>query len=68
MRRDPDFTRVVELEVVDKLGIPVLAGLSLRQAFADAAGQATVVSKMGTQAFRASFEMKQLLKEMTSGR
>ncbi len=56
------------LDVVDKLGIPVLAGLSLRQAFADAAGQATVVSKMGAQAFRAAFEMKQLLKEMTRGR
>lgn len=56
------------LDAVDKLGIPVLAGLSLRQAFADAAGQATVVSKMGAQAFLAAFEMNQLLKEMTRGR
>lgn len=56
------------LDAVDKLEIPVLAGLSLRQAFADAAGQATVVSQMGAQAFLAALEMKQLLKEMTRGR
>ena len=56
------------LDAVDKLGIPVLVGLSLRQAFADAAGQATVVSKMRAQAFRAALEMNQLLKEMTRGR
>lgn len=56
------------LDAVDKLEIPVLAGLSLRQAFADAAGQATVVSEMGAQAFLAALEMKQLLKEMTRGR
>jgi len=55
------------LGAVNKLKIPVLAGLSLRQAFADAAGQAKTVSDMGTPAFLASFEMKQLLKEMTRG-
>jgi chromosome partitioning protein len=55
------------LETVHKLKIPVLSGLSLRQAFADAAGQATTVSKMGTAAFLAAHEMKQLLKEMTRG-
>jgi len=51
----------------EKLGVPILAGLSMRQAFADAAGQATVVSQMGTQSFLAAHEMKQLLKEMTRG-
>ncbi len=35
------------LDAVHKLKIPVLAGLSLRQAFADAAGQAKTVSEMG---------------------
>jgi len=55
------------LGAVDKLKIPVLAGLSLRQAFADAAGQAKTVSEMGTAAFMAGHEMKQLLKEMTRG-
>jgi chromosome partitioning protein len=56
------------LDAVHKLKIPVLAGLSLRQAFADAAGQAKVVSEMrGAPAFLAGHEMKQLLKEMTRG-
>jgi chromosome partitioning protein len=56
------------LDAVHKLKIPVLAGLSLRQAFADAAGQAKVVSEMrGASAFLAGHEMKQLLKEMTRG-
>ncbi len=53
------------LEAVRKLEIPVLAGLSQRQAFADAAGQAKVVSGMGASALLAAYEMKQLLKEMT---
>ena len=55
------------LDAVHKLKIPVLAGLSLRQAFADAAGQAKVVSDIGASAFLAAHEMKQLLKEMTRG-
>jgi chromosome partitioning protein len=55
------------LGAVERLKIPVLAGLSLRQAFADAAGQAKTVSDMGAAAFLASHEMKQLLKEMTRG-
>ena len=55
------------LGAVEKLKIPVLAGLSLRQAFADAAGQAKTVADMGTSAFLAAREMKQLLKEMTRG-
>lgn len=55
------------LGAVNKLKIPVLAGLSMRQAFADAAGQAKTVSEMGTSAFLAAHEMKQLMKEMTRG-
>lgn len=55
------------LDAVHKLKIPVLAGLSQRQAFADAAGQAKVVSHMGASALLAAHEMKQLLKEMTRG-
>ncbi len=53
------------LGAVKKLNIPILAGLSLRQAFADAAGQAKTVSEMGASAFLAAHEMKQLMKEMT---
>ena len=55
------------LDAVHKLKIPVLAGISHRQAFADAAGQARVVSDMGASALLAAHEMKQLLKEMTRG-
>ena len=55
------------LDAVHKLKIPVLAGISLRQAFADAAGQAKTVSQMGALAMPAAYEMKQLLKEMTRG-
>jgi chromosome partitioning protein len=55
------------LVAVRKLKIPVLAGLSQRQAFVDAAGQAKTVSEMGATAFLAAHEMKQLLKEMTRG-
>jgi len=55
------------LLAVERLKIPVLAGLSLRQAFADAAGQAKTVSEMGAGAFLAAHEMKQLLKGMTRG-
>jgi len=51
----------------EKLGVPILAGLSQRQAFADAAGQAKVVSDMGAGAMLAALEMKQLMKEMTRG-
>jgi chromosome partitioning protein len=55
------------LEDAHRLGVPILAGLSLRQAFADAAGQAKVVSDLGAPAFLAAHEMKQLMKEMTRG-
>lgn len=50
-----------------KLGIDVLGGLSQRQSFADAAGQAKVVWQMGAGALLASLEMQQLMKEMTRG-
>jgi chromosome partitioning protein len=55
------------LDAVHKLKIPVLGGLSMRQAFADAAGQAKVVGDMGASALLAAHEMKQLMKEMTRG-
>lgn len=50
-----------------QLGENVLAGLSQRQSFADAAGQAKVVWQMGAGALLASHEMQQLMKEMTRG-
>lgn len=55
------------LGAADKLGIPLLSGLSQRQSFADAAGQAKVVWQMGATALLASHEMQQLMKEMTRG-
>lgn len=55
------------LAAAKKLGIPVLAGLSQRQSFADAAGQAKVVWQMGAAAWPASHEIQQLMKEMTRG-
>ena len=55
------------LEGGRKLGVPLLAGLSQRQSFADAAGQAKVVWQMGAAAFLASHEMQQLMKELTRG-
>ena len=51
----------------DKLGVPLLSGISQRQAFADAAGQAKVVWQMGAASLLASLEMQQLMKEMTRG-
>jgi chromosome partitioning protein len=50
-----------------QLGVNVLGGLSQRQSFADAAGQAKVVWQMGAGALLASHEMQQLMKEMTRG-
>lgn len=50
-----------------QLGIPVLAGLSQRQSFADAAGQAKVVWQMGAGAIPAALEMKKLMGEMIRG-
>lgn len=55
------------LGAAKKLGIPLVAGLSQRQSFADAAGQAKVVWQMGATALLASHEMQQLMKEITRG-
>ena len=55
------------MSAAKRLGINVLAGLSQRQSFADAAGQAKVVWQMGAGALLASHEMQQLMKEMTRG-
>jgi len=55
------------LSAAEKLNVPVLPGITLRQSFADAAGRGRVVSEMGTTAFVAAQEMKKLLKEMTRG-
>ena len=53
------------LKAAERIGVPILPKLSLRQPFADAAGQATVVWKMGLLARAAAFEMEDLLEEMT---
>ncbi len=55
------------LNAAEKIGIDILPSLSLRQSFADAAGQGKVVWQMGASANPASQEIKRLLKEMTSG-
>ncbi len=55
------------LSAIGELKVPVLSGLSQRQAFADAAGQAKTVAQIGATAFLAAHEMKQLMKEMTRG-
>lgn len=46
------------------LGIPAVGGLRLRQAYADAAGQGTVVWRMGKDAKVAASEMNDLLEEL----
>ena len=53
------------LRAAENIGVPVLSGLTLRQSFADAAGQASVVWKMGILARAAAFEMEDLMEEMT---
>lgn len=55
------------LSAAKKLDIPLLAGLSQRQGFADAAGQAKVIWQMGASSLLASHEMQQLMKEMIRG-
>jgi chromosome partitioning protein len=55
------------MDAAKKLGVPMLAGLSMRQSFADAAGQAKVVWQMGATSLLAAHEMQQLMKEMTRG-
>jgi len=50
------------LEIGKSLGVPAVSGLRLRQAYADAAGQGTVVWRMG--ASPAVAEMEGLLEEL----
>lgn len=52
------------LETVKSLDIPALNGLRLRQAYADAAGQGTVVSRMGTRGAAAANEFSRLIEEL----
>jgi chromosome partitioning protein len=52
------------LETVKALGIPALAGLRLRQAYADAAGQGTVVWRLGPRGEAAASEVKCLFEEL----
>jgi chromosome partitioning protein len=52
------------LETAKTLEIPAVGGLRLLQAYADAAGQGTVVWRMGRRAGEAAQEMKQLFEEL----
>lgn len=52
------------LETVKSLGIPSLPGLRLRQAYADAAGQGTVVWRLGPRGEAAASELKNLFEEL----
>lgn len=54
------------LETAETLGISVTPALGLRQAFADAAGQGTVVWRMGSPAAAASSEMIHLTNDIIS--
>ena len=55
------------LETASSLEIPSSSGLRLRQAYADAAGQGTVVWRMGTRsAVEAATEIQNLCKELTA--
>lgn len=53
------------IETARSLEIPAAGGLRLRQAYADAAGQGTVVWRMGPRAQDAAREMETLLQEIT---
>ena len=56
------------LETAKNLEIPTSSGLRLRQAYADAAGQGTVVWRMGSKsAQEAAFEIQELFKEIVEG-
>lgn len=55
------------LQTVRKLGMPVGEGLRLRQAYADAAGQGTVVWRMKTESAReATAELEYLFQQLSS--
>lgn len=48
------------VETLPGLGVPCLTGLRLRQAYAEAAGQGTVVWRLGPRAEAASIEIKEV--------
>jgi chromosome partitioning protein len=52
------------LDAAAELGLPTFSGLSLRQAYADSAGQGTVVWRMGPSAKEAAQEMLALLNQI----
>jgi chromosome partitioning protein len=52
------------LDAAAELKLPTLAGLSLRQAYADSAGQGTVVWRMGPAAQEAAQEMLHLINQI----
>ena len=52
------------LATVQSLGVPVLGGLRLRQAFADAAGQGTLVWRLGPRGIAATEEITRLFGEL----
>jgi len=55
------------LQTVQGMGMPVGEGLRLRQAYADAAGQGTVVWRMGTESARqATAELQYLFQQLSS--
>ncbi|MHB9008889.1 MAG: nucleotide-binding protein [Limisphaerales bacterium] len=53
------------LNSLTSIGCPTVTGLRLRQAYADAAGQGTVVWRLGDRAAAATAEIKQLFQELT---
>ena len=52
------------LATVQTLGVPVLSGLRLRQAYADAVGQGTLVWRLGPRGLAASEEFSRLFEEL----
>ena len=52
------------LATVQSLGVPILGGLRLRQAFADAAGQGTLVWRLGLRGAAATEEITRLFEEV----
>ena len=52
------------LAAVQALGVPALGGLRLRQAFADAAGQGTLVWRLGLRGAATTEEITRLFEEL----
>ena len=52
------------LATIQSLGVPALGGLRLRQAFADAAGQGTLVWRLGPRGLAATEEITHLFEEL----